>query len=70
MTQEEVLEFKVSIAKTIMPIVQNMREEQIKNIIKTVEKDNPELPQGFGNMLYEQILIMKSTGRVSLHDSL
>ncbi len=70
MTQEEVQEFKVTIAKTIMPIVQNMREEQIKNIIQIVEKDNPELPKGFGNMLFEQILIMKSTGRVSLHDSL
>ena len=70
MTQEEVQEFKVTIAKTIMPITQNMTEEQIKNIISVVEKDNPELPQGFGNMLFEQILIMKSTGRVSLHSSL
>lgn len=70
MTKEEITEFKVAIATTIMPMVQNMREEQIKDIIKMVEKDNPNLPQGFGNMLLEQIIIMKSTGRVSLHDSL
>lgn len=70
MTQEEIQEFKVTIAQTIMPIAQNMTEEQIKNLIKRVQDENPDLPEGFGNMLFEQILIMKSTGRVSLHDSL
>lgn len=59
MTQEEVLEFKLTIAKSIIPIVQNMTEEQIRNIIKIVEKEHKDLPQGFGNMLYEQIIIMK-----------
>ena len=64
MTKEEIQEFKETIAKTIIPIVQNMTEEQIKNIINLVEKEHDNLPDGFGNMLYEQILIMKYNGRV------
>jgi hypothetical protein len=65
MTQEEIQEFKETIARTIMPLAQNMREEQIKNIIDNVGKDNPELPKGFTNMVYEQVLIMKYNGRIS-----
>ena len=42
-----------------------MTEEKIKNIIDNVTKDNPELPKGFGNMVYEQLLIMKYNGRIS-----
>lgn len=64
MTQEEVNEFKKTVATTIIPLVQNMTEEQVKNIILAVEKENPELPQGFGNMLLEQILVMKYNGRI------
>lgn len=64
MTQEEVQEFKETIARTIIPLVENMTEEQIKNIISVVERDNPELPNGFGNMLMEQILLMKHNGRI------
>ncbi|AXH12352.1 hypothetical protein [Halarcobacter bivalviorum] len=63
MTQEEIKEFKETIARTIIPIVQNMTEEQIRDIIKIVEKEHKDLPDGFGNMLYEQILIMKYNGR-------
>ena len=63
MTQEEVLEFKHTVARTIIPIVQNMTEDQIRNIIDIVEKEHKDLPKGFGNMLYEQILIMKYNGR-------
>ena len=59
MTAEEIDQFKLEIYNTIVPQVVNMQEEKIVEIIKMVEKDNPELPQGFGNMLYEQILIMK-----------
>ncbi len=59
MTQEEIQEFKETIAKNIMPLVQNMTEEQIKNTIVNVEKNNPDLPKGFGNMLFEQIMILK-----------
>lgn len=62
MTTEEIQEFKYTIAKTIIPIVQNMTEDQIKDIIKVVEREHDELPEGFGNMLYEQILIMKYNG--------
>lgn len=59
MTNEEIVEFKDEIAKTIIPYAINMNEEQIKNLINQVEKENEELPDGFGNMVYEQILIMK-----------
>ncbi len=65
MTQEEIREFKETIAKTIIPLAQNMTEEQIKIIINNVTKDNSELPKGFGNMIYEQIMIMKYNGRIS-----
>ncbi len=63
MTEEETQEFKHTIARSIIPIVQNMTEDQIRKIIKIVEKEHKDLPQGFGNMLYEQILIMKYNGR-------
>ncbi|RXJ78869.1 hypothetical protein CRV03_02225 [Arcobacter sp. F155] len=63
MTQEEIKEFKDTIAKTIIPVVQNMTEDQIREIITLVEKEHENLPEGFGNMLYEQILIMKYNGR-------
>ncbi|WP_321471373.1 hypothetical protein [Halarcobacter sp.] len=59
MTKEEIQEFKKTIEKTIMPIVKNMQEKQIKEIIALVEREHPELPEGYGNMLYKQILIMK-----------
>lgn len=65
MTQEEIQEFKETIANTIMPLAQNMTEEQIKIIIDNVGKDNPDLPKGFSNMVYEQILIMKYNRRIS-----
>lgn len=63
MTQEEIKQFKDTIANTIIPIVQNMTEEQIRDIINLVEKEHENLPEGFGNMLYEQIIIMKYNGR-------
>ena len=59
MTNEEIDQFKLEIYKTIIPHVMNMQEEKIVEIIQLVEKENPNLPQGFGNMLYEQILYMK-----------
>ena len=59
MTQEEINKFKETIEKTIIPVVQNMPESQIKEIIKIVEREHTNLPNGFGNMLYEQIIIMK-----------
>ncbi|WP_320034064.1 hypothetical protein ACMC56_09080 [Campylobacterota bacterium DY0563] len=59
MTQEEIKEFKKTIERTILPIVKNMPEDQIKEIIALVEREHPELPKGYGYMLYEQILIMK-----------
>lgn len=59
MTNEEIDQFKLEIYNNIIPHVINMPEEKIVEIIKMVEKDNPDLPKGFGNMLYEQILVIK-----------
>lgn len=59
MTKEEIQIFKEKIVETIMPAANNMTEEQITNVIKQVEKNNPELPIGFANMILEQILILK-----------
>jgi hypothetical protein len=36
-----------------------MTEEQIKNIITSIEKANENLPRGFGSMIFEQIMIHK-----------
>lgn len=59
MTEEEINTFKEKIAETIMPIANNMTEDQIHELIEVVEKENPNLPNGFGNMLFEQIKILK-----------
>lgn len=59
MTKEEIQEFKNKIRETIMPMAENMKDEDIKELIKHIDKENPDLPTGFSNMLYEQILIMK-----------
>lgn len=59
MTIEEQNEFKEKIKELIMPYAINMTEEQIKNIISIVVKENSELPKGFGSMLYEQIILNK-----------
>jgi len=64
MTLEEIKEFKETIAKNIMPLAINMTEEQIKTLIKNVEDTNPQLPEGFASMLFEQIMLMKYNGRV------
>jgi hypothetical protein len=40
-------------------IAMNMTEDQIRNIILTVEKENSELLRGFGAMLFEQIMVQK-----------
>lgn len=60
MTEEEIKEFKQKIVDTIMPYAKNMPLEQIKNVIKNVEKQNLDLPEGFGSMLFEQIVVNKS----------
>ncbi len=64
MTQEEIEQFKDTIVKTIIPLVQNMTEAQIKVTIESVQNSNPQLPSGFGNMLYEQILLMKYNKKI------
>ena len=59
MTNEEIEEFRNKIQETIIPMANNMKNDEIKDLIKHIEKENPDLPTGFGNMLYEQILILK-----------
>ena len=59
MTNEEIEVFRNTIADTIMPAANNMTKEQIKNLIDKIVKENPQLQTGFGNMIFEQILIMK-----------
>lgn len=59
MTLEEQQIFFDKIKESILPIVIKMKDDQIHNIIENVEKTNENLPKGFGNMLFEQILIYK-----------
>ena len=59
MTKKEEQEFKQVITNTILPLAVNMPEDKIKEIIRVVEEQNPNLPLGFGNMLFEQILLHK-----------
>lgn len=59
MTKDEQKEFKNKIKDLIIPLAINMTEVQIKNIIATVEKENTNLPKGFGAMLFEQIMLHK-----------
>ncbi|MDX4059242.1 hypothetical protein Q6A89_01805 [Aliarcobacter skirrowii] len=47
------------IKETILPIAIYLDDDSIKKIIKNVEDTNENLPKGFANMLYEQIIIMK-----------
>ncbi|MFA9373753.1 MAG: hypothetical protein ACERKK_06285 [Poseidonibacter sp.] len=59
MTTEEEIEFKKKISETIIPIAINMTEDKIRDILEIVQRDNPQLPEGFANMLLEQIIIKK-----------
>ena len=59
MTREEQEEFRNKVLETIIPLTMNMTSDQIINIIKTVENTNPDLPEGFGKMLLEKILVQK-----------
>lgn len=63
MTQEEEIEFRQKIIETILPIATNMTEDQIRNIILAVEQENPNLPEGFGSMLFQQIMVQKFNSR-------
>ena len=59
MTIEEEKELRQKITDTILPLAMNMTEDQIRNIILSVEKSNENLPKGFGAMLFEQIIVHK-----------
>jgi hypothetical protein len=59
MTFEEEKELRQKITDSILPLATNMTEDQIRSIILAVEKDNSEIQQGFGAMLFEQIMVQK-----------
>ena len=59
MTLEEEKELRQKITDTILPLAANMTEDQIRNIILAVEKDNKEIQEGFGAMLFVQIMVQK-----------
>ncbi|MCT7404737.1 hypothetical protein [Aliarcobacter cryaerophilus] len=59
MTIEEEQIFINKIKETLLPIVIYMKEEEIKKIILSVEEQNENLPEGFGDMLFEQLIILK-----------
>ena len=59
MTIEEEQIFIDKIKETLLPIVIYMKEEEIKKIILSVEEQNENLPEGFGDMLFEQLIIIK-----------
>ncbi|RXJ95937.1 hypothetical protein CRU94_04810 [Arcobacter sp. AHV-9/2010] len=59
MTIEEQQIFIDKIKETILPIAIYLDDDSIKKIIKNVEDTNENLPKGFANMLFEQIIIMK-----------
>ncbi len=59
MTLEEEREFRQKVIETILPHAVNMTEDQIRNIIQNVEKENGNLPNGFGAMLFQQLIVYK-----------
>ncbi|MCT7518292.1 hypothetical protein NG764_03730 [Aliarcobacter cryaerophilus] len=59
MTIEEEQIFIDKIKETLLPIVIYMKDEEIKKIILSVEEQNENLPEGFGDMLFEQLIILK-----------
>ena len=59
MAKEEEQEFKDKVTETIFPLINNMTEDQIKQIMISVEKSNPQLPKGFADMLFQQIMVYK-----------
>lgn len=59
MTIEEEQIFIDKIKETLLPIVIYMKEEEIKKIILSVEEQNENLPEGFGDMLFEHVIILK-----------
>jgi hypothetical protein len=60
MTIEEEKELRQKITDTILPLAMNMTEDQIRNIIMSVEKENENIQAGFGAMLFEQIIVQKN----------
>lgn len=64
MTLEEELIFIEKIKESILPFVLYKKDEEIKKLINEVEKTNENLPEGFGDMLFEQIIILKYNNKL------
>ena len=60
MTLVEEKELRQKITDTILPLAMNMTEDKIRTIILAVEKDTKDIQEGFGAMLFEQIMVQKS----------
>jgi hypothetical protein len=59
MKKQEEQEFRDKVIETIFPLVNNMTEDTIRQIMISVEKDNPDLPKGFSDMLFQKIMVYK-----------
>lgn len=59
MTKEEEIIFIDKVKESILPFALNMTDDQIRSIIANVEKNNPDLPNGFASMLFEQVIVYK-----------
>lgn len=59
MTHEEQQIFIDKIKETILPVAIYLNEDEIRKIIDEVGKSNEAIPEGFGDMLFEQVMILK-----------
>lgn len=59
MTLEEEKKFIDTIKDTILPIAIYMEDEKIFKLLEDVQASNNTLPEGFAQMLFEQIIILK-----------
>lgn len=66
MNKEEIEQFKQTIEETILPHVLNISNEKVAELVYMIQNQNPDLPEGFGSMLLEQLLVMKGGADTSI----
>lgn len=59
MTTEEQKIFIDKINETILPIAIYLNEDEIRKIIDEVVKTNDNISESFGDMLFEQVIVLK-----------
>lgn len=59
MTTEEQKIFVDKINETILPIAIYLNEDEIRKIIDEVVKTNDNISESFGDMLFEQVIVLK-----------